>query len=89
MYSDKSVELREIYGQSETTANAGYAIGEKRVAQSLGRPEPEFDIRIVDNLGNELPAEAEGHLAIKVKPTRPVGLFKGMKKYNCLLLGIN
>jgi acyl-coenzyme A synthetase/AMP-(fatty) acid ligase len=37
---------------------------------------PGFDIAIVDDDGRELPPRQEGHIAIRVKPTRPVGLFK-------------
>lgn len=42
---------------------------------SMGHAAPGFTIGIVDNDGNELPDGAEGNLAIRVKPNRPVGMF--------------
>ena len=43
---------------------------------SMGKPAPGFTIRVVDEQGNEMPAGQEGQIAVKVKPERPVGLFK-------------
>ncbi len=42
---------------------------------SMGKPTPGFHIEIVDDNGVPLPVGEEGHIAVKVKPTHPVGLF--------------
>ena len=43
---------------------------------SMGKPVPGFHIAILDDEGNELPAGEEGQIAVRVKPHRPVGLFR-------------
>ncbi|MGH2789429.1 MAG: acyl-CoA synthetase [Actinomycetota bacterium] len=43
---------------------------------SMGKPTPGFDVCVVDDEGGVLDSGSEGHVAIRVKPTRPVGLFQ-------------
>lgn len=43
---------------------------------SMGVPAPGFIVDVVDDNGNIVPPNAEGDIAIKIKPERPVGLFK-------------
>ncbi|MDP2277622.1 MAG: AMP-binding protein, partial [Nitrospirota bacterium] len=43
---------------------------------SMGMPVPGFSVDIIDDSGNTVPLNAEGDIAIKIKPERPVGLFK-------------
>ena len=43
---------------------------------SMGVPVPGFSVDIIDDSGNTVPLNAEGDIAIKIKPERPVGLFK-------------
>ncbi len=64
------------YGQTETVLLVGnYQCLPVRPG-SMGKPVPGFEIGIVDDYGSELPDGEEGQIAVKVKPTRPVGLFK-------------
>ena len=64
------------YGQTETVLLVGnYQCLPVRPG-SMGKPVPGFEIGIVDDHGSELPDGEEGQIAVKVKPTRPVGLFK-------------
>ncbi len=44
---------------------------------SMGRPTPGFTVEVVDDDGNPVPVGEEGHIAVKVKPEPPVGLFTG------------
>ena len=70
------LKIYDGYGQTETVnIVANYRCMPIKPG-SMGKPTPGFDISIVDEDGGELPPKAEGHIAIKVKPTRPVGLFK-------------
>ena len=70
------LKIYDGYGQTETiTLVANYRCLPIRPG-SMGKPVPGFDIAIVDDKGGELPPGQEGHIAVKVKPTRPVGLFK-------------
>ena len=43
---------------------------------SMGVPVPGFTVDVVDEKGNPLPPHNVGEIAIKVRPERPVGLFK-------------
>nr|XP_027796454.1 acyl-coenzyme A synthetase ACSM1, mitochondrial-like [Marmota flaviventris] len=42
---------------------------------SMGKAISPFDIQIIDDKGNILPPNAEGNIGIRIKPTRPPGLF--------------
>ena len=42
----------------------------------MGKPIPGFQIGVLDDDGKELPPREEGQIAVKVKPQRPVGLFR-------------
>ncbi len=64
------------YGQTETVnLVANYRCLPVREG-SMGKPAPGFDVRIVDDDGEPLGIGEEGHIAVRIKPERPVGLFK-------------
>ena len=64
------------YGQTETVLLVGnYRCLPVRPG-SMGKPVPGFRVAIVDDEGNELPPNEEGQIAVRVKPDRPVGLFR-------------
>jgi acetyl-CoA synthetase/medium-chain acyl-CoA synthetase len=42
---------------------------------SMGKPSPGFTISVLDDDGREVPAGTEGDIAVKLTPTRPVGMF--------------
>jgi acetyl-CoA synthetase/medium-chain acyl-CoA synthetase len=70
--------LHEGFGQTETvalianSASLGYPVK----PGSMGRALPGFDITLLDDQLNEVPAGTEGEIAIRVKPHRPLGLFR-------------
>ena len=43
---------------------------------SMGKPTPGHDVRIVDDDGRELPTGEVGHIAVRIKPEKPPGIFK-------------
>jgi acetyl-CoA synthetase/medium-chain acyl-CoA synthetase len=45
-------------------------------AGSMGVAAPGYDLQVIDDDGSVLPAGREGDLAVRVKPDRPVGLFR-------------
>ncbi|XP_008068156.1 LOW QUALITY PROTEIN: acyl-coenzyme A synthetase ACSM1, mitochondrial-like [Carlito syrichta] len=67
--------LHEAYGQSETGISCGVSRGMKIKLGSLGKPIPPYNIQIIDDKGNILPPNTEGNIGIRIKPTRPIGLF--------------
>ena len=44
---------------------------------SMGKPVPGFHIEVIDDDGKPVPDGNEGHIAVRVKPDPPVGLFRG------------
>jgi len=68
--------IRDGYGQTETVLLCGsFPCIESRFG-SMGKPAPGFDLQVIDEDGNILPSNTEGDIAVRVKPERPVGLFK-------------
>jgi acyl-coenzyme A synthetase/AMP-(fatty) acid ligase len=64
------------YGQTETVnLLANYRCMEVRPG-SMGKPTPGFDVCVVDEDGRVLGPRDEGHVAVRVRPERPVGLFR-------------
>lgn len=69
--------IRDGYGQTETVVLAANFPSIEVRPGSMGKPSPGFDVAIVDNDGQELPAGVEGHIGVRIRPERPVGLFHG------------
>ena len=42
----------------------------------MGMPSPGFDLAVIDHDGRELGPDQEGDIAVRVKPERPLALFK-------------
>ena len=70
------IDIYDIYGQTETTMVIGNLRGMPIKLGSMGISALNYDVALVDEKGKELPQGEEGHIAIRVKPNRPVGLFK-------------
>lgn len=70
------LKIRDGYGQTESVCLAANFPPLEVKVGSMGKPSPGFDVRIIDDDGNEVPRGQEGDLAVRVKPERPVGLFK-------------
>ncbi|MGE5576657.1 MAG: AMP-binding protein [Syntrophothermus sp.] len=70
------ITIRDGYGQTESVLLAGTFPALEVRPGSMGKPSPGFDVRVVDDDGNEVPRGQEGDIAVRVKPVRPVGLFK-------------
>lgn len=68
--------IRDGYGQTESVLLVGSFPCLDVKYGSMGKPAPGFYISVIDEEANELPPNQEGDIAIKIKPNRPVGLFK-------------
>lgn len=64
------------YGQTETVNLLANFPSIPVKPGSMGRPVPGFYVSVIDDEGNELSPDIEGEIAVRVKPERPVGLFK-------------
>ncbi len=69
------LDLRDGFGQTETTCQIGNSPGQPLKPGSMGRPLPGYDVVLLDPQGNE--AE-EGEVALRLDP-RPLGLMTGYK----------
>lgn len=68
--------IYEGYGQTESVLLAATFPATPWKPGSMGPASPGHVIGIVDDDGHELPGGTEGELAVRVKPERPVGMFK-------------
>jgi acetyl-CoA synthetase len=73
----RGLTVYDGYGQTETVnLVANYRCVPVRPG-SMGKPTPGFDVQVVDESGEPVKAGEEGHIAVRVAPTRPVGMFGG------------
>jgi len=68
--------IRDGYGQTETTLLAGNLPGSPVKFGSMGKATFLYEVDIVDDNGQPLPPDEEGHIAIKVDGNKPNGVFK-------------
>jgi acetyl-CoA synthetase/medium-chain acyl-CoA synthetase len=69
--------IHEGYGQTETVLVAATFPATPWKPGSMGPAAPGHVLGIIDEKGQELPRGAEGDIAIRVVPERPVGMFAG------------
>jgi acyl-coenzyme A synthetase/AMP-(fatty) acid ligase len=73
----RGLTVYDGYGQTETVnLVANYRCVPVRPG-SMGKPTPGFDVQVVDEEGNPVKPGEEGHIAVRVAPKRPVGMFGG------------
>jgi acyl-coenzyme A synthetase/AMP-(fatty) acid ligase len=73
----RGLTVYDGYGQTETVnIVANYRCMPVRPG-SMGKPTPGFDIAVVSETGERLGVGEEGHIAVRVAPDRPIGMFGG------------
>lgn len=70
------ITIRDGYGQTESVLLVGTFPQLEVRPGSMGKPSPGFHVAVIDDDGNELPPGKEGDIAVRIKPERPVGLFR-------------
>ncbi|MBQ1650123.1 MAG: AMP-binding protein, partial [Prevotella sp.] len=70
------ITIYEAYGQTETTMVVGTYPWVKPKPGSMGVPNPQYRIDIVDEQGNSVAPMEHGELVINVEQGKPLGLFK-------------
>ena len=71
------LQIKEGFGQSESTMLIGNLVGRPHTVGSMGVPAPIYDIDIVDENGNSVPDGEVGEIVVNVKDGAPCGLFTG------------
>ncbi|MBV9230767.1 MAG: AMP-binding protein [Chloroflexi bacterium] len=68
--------IRDGYGQTETVLLCANFPSIPVKPGSMGKPSPGFEVSVIDHDGNELPANKEGDIAVRIQPQRPIWMFK-------------
>ncbi len=70
------LKLMEGFGQTETVLVVANLPGMEPKPGSMGKPTPLFNVDIVDEEGNSLPAGETGEIVIRTKNQHQIGMFK-------------
>ncbi|XP_022708190.1 acyl-coenzyme A synthetase ACSM4, mitochondrial-like [Varroa jacobsoni] len=77
--ANTGIEIREAFAQSETlmvcTSNPSFPAK----PGSMGKAVPEFEVAVIDDNLQPVKTNEVGHMAIKIRPHYPPGLFVGYK----------
>jgi len=76
-YDKTGLKLMEGFGQTETTLSLGNFVGTEPKPGSMGKPSPLYDVDLIDEQGNSLPAGKTGEVVIRTDKRVPCGLFCG------------
>ncbi len=77
-YELTGLKLCEGFGQSESTVMLANFEWFDPIPGSMGKPSPLYNIKLIDNDGNECSAGEEGRIVVDdIQDNMPVGLFKG------------
>lgn len=71
------IQLMEGFGQTETTMTLGTFPWMKPKPGSMGKPNAQYDVRLLRADGTECEEGEKGEICIRVGDEKPIGLFKG------------
>ena len=72
-YKATGLKLMEGFGQTETTCTVFNIVGMTPKPSSMGKPSPQYEVKIVDENGEECPSGQTGEIVISCDP-KPPGL---------------
>lgn len=75
-YNATGIKLMEGFGQTETTLTVANLKGMEPKPGSMGKPNPQYDVEIVDEDGNPVEAGVVGEIVLRTDRKEQVGLFK-------------
>lgn len=73
------VKLMEAYGQTELTVTVGNLVGMTPKPGSMGKPNPQYDVDLIDENGNSVRPGEIGEIVVRTQ-NPPCGFFKGYYK---------
>ncbi len=71
------LQIKEGFGQSETTMIIGNLVGKPHKIGSMGKPAPTYNVELLDADGNPVSTSEEGEICINLKDGAPCGLAVG------------
>ena len=74
-YNATGIKLMEGFGQTETTLTVANLLGMEPKPGSMGKPNPQYDVDIVDENGNSVEAGVVGEIVLHTDREQ-IGLFK-------------
>ena len=69
------LEIKEGFGQTETTLTVANLINMPVKVSSMGKPTPNYSISLLDSNGNKVQPGVVGEICISLKTGIPIGLF--------------
>ena len=70
------IKLMEGFGQTETTLTVATMPWMEPKPGSMGVPNPQYDVDLIDNEGRSVEAGEQGQIVIRTHNGKPLGLFK-------------
>ena len=74
-YKATGLKLMEAFGQTESSVIVGTLRGMTPKPGSMGKPSPQYKVKLVDAHGNEVPHGQDGEIVVSIEPRVP-GIFK-------------
>ncbi|MBO5669685.1 MAG: AMP-binding protein, partial [Candidatus Methanomethylophilaceae archaeon] len=74
-YKATGLKLMEAFGQTESSVIVGTLRGMTPKPGSMGKPSPQYKVKLVDANGNEVPHGQDGEIVVSIEPRVP-GIFK-------------
>ena len=74
-YNATGLKLMEAVGQTESSVIVGTLRGMTPKPGSMGKPSPQYKVKLVDANGNEVPHGQDGEIVVSIEPRVP-GIFK-------------
>lgn len=71
------LKIYEGFGQSETTMLIGNLCGDRIKVGSMGKPSPVYDVKLLNDDGEEVMPGEVGEICVNIQNGEPCGLFKG------------
>jgi len=71
------LDLKEGYGQTETTGLVATFKGMKIKDGAMGKVAPGYEVKILDSTLDEVPPNQDGQIAVATFPVKPLGLLSG------------
>jgi len=68
------IEIKEGFGQTETTMVIGTTTWMEPRPGSMGKPSPQYKVDLVDENGNSVSPGEVGEIVLRIEPERPTGL---------------
>ena len=75
-YELTGIQLKEGFGQTETTMTLGTMPWMKPKPGSMGMPNPQYDIDLIKPDGTRCEEGEKGEIVVHIGDTKPIGLFK-------------